>query len=72
MWVRSLAQEDALEEGLATHSSIFAWRILWTEEPRRLWSTGLKRIRQECSDLAHMHPYIKFLARNLMQLALSK
>ena len=34
--VRSLGQEDPLEEGLATHSSILAWRIPWTEEPGRL------------------------------------
>ena len=32
MWVRSLFQEDSLEEGMATHSSIIAWRIPWTEE----------------------------------------
>ena len=32
-WVRSLAQEDLLEEGMATHSSTLAWRIPWTEEP---------------------------------------
>ena len=32
MWVRSLGQEDPLEEGMATHISILAWRILWTEE----------------------------------------
>ena len=33
MWVQSLGQEDLLEEGKATRSSILAWRILWTEEP---------------------------------------
>ena len=33
MWVRSLGQEDLLEEGMATHFSILAWRIPWTEEP---------------------------------------
>ena len=33
MWVLSLGQEDPLEEGTATHSSILAWRIPWTEEP---------------------------------------
>ena len=33
MWVQSLGQEDPLEEGMATHSSILAWRIPWTEEP---------------------------------------
>ena len=37
-WVRSLGQEDTLEKGMATHSSIIAWRISWTEEPRRLYS----------------------------------
>ena len=33
MWVQSLGQEDPLEKEMATHSSIFAWRIPWTEEP---------------------------------------
>ena len=36
MWVRYMDQEDTLEETKATHSSILAWRILWTEEPGRL------------------------------------
>ena len=36
--VQSLGQEDSLEKGMATHSSIFAWRIPWTEEPGRLQS----------------------------------
>ena len=39
-WVRSLGQEDALEEDMATHSSILAWRIPWTEEPGGLQSLG--------------------------------
>ena len=38
--VGALGQADPLEEGMATHSSIFAWRISWTEEPGRLQSTG--------------------------------
>ena len=38
MWVHSLGQEDLLEEGMATHSSILAWRIPWTEEPGWLQS----------------------------------
>ena len=42
MWVWSLGWEDALEEGLATHSSILAWKIPWTEEPGRLQSMGLQ------------------------------
>ena len=37
-WVRSLSREDPLEEGMATHSSILAWRTPWTEEPGRLES----------------------------------
>ena len=44
MRVRSLGQEDALEKGMATHSSILAWRIPWTEEPGRLQSTGSPRM----------------------------
>ena len=36
MWVHSLGWEDPLEKGMATHSSILAWRIPWTEEPGRL------------------------------------
>ena len=43
-WVRSLSQEDPLEKGMATHSSILAWRIPWTEEPGGLQSTGLQRV----------------------------
>ena len=40
MQVRSLGQEDPLEEGMAIHSSILAWKIPWTEEPGRLQSMG--------------------------------
>ena len=43
----SLGQEDPLEKGMATHSSILAWRILWTEEPGRLQSMGLQRVRHD-------------------------
>ena len=41
--VRSLGWEDPLEKGIATHSSILAWRIPWIEESDRLWSLGLQR-----------------------------
>ena len=44
-WVRSQGGEDPLEEGMATHSSILAWRILWTEEPGRLQSMGSQRVK---------------------------
>ena len=43
-WVRSLSQEDPLEKGMATHSSILAWRIPWAEKPGGLWSMGLQRV----------------------------
>ena len=42
--VRSLGREDPLEKEMATHSSIFAWRISWTEEPGGLQSTGSQRV----------------------------
>ena len=45
--VQSLGQEDPLEKGMATHSTIPAWRILWTEEPGGLWSMGSQRIRHD-------------------------
>ena len=42
--IRSLGQEDPLEEGMTTHSSILAWRIPWTEEPGGLQSMGLQTV----------------------------
>ena len=42
-WVQSLGGEDPLEKGMATHSSILAWRIPWTEEPGGLQSMGSQR-----------------------------
>ena len=44
MWVRSLGWEDPLEKSMATHSSILAWRIPWTEEPGVLQSTRSERV----------------------------
>ena len=43
-WVQSLGQEDPLEEGMATHPSILAWRIPWTEEPGGPQSMRLQRV----------------------------
>ena len=43
-WVQSLGRETLLEEEMATHSSILAWRIPWTEEPGGLQSTGLQEV----------------------------
>jgi len=45
--VRSLGWEDPLEKGMATHSSILAWRIPWTEEPGRLQFMGSERVRYD-------------------------
>ena len=45
--VRSLGQEDSLEKGMATHSSILALRIPWTEEPSRLQFMGSQRVGYE-------------------------
>ena len=45
--VQDLGQEDPLEEGMETHSSILAWRIPWTEEPGGLQSKGLQRVRYD-------------------------
>ena len=46
-WVESLGQDDSLEKEMATHSSILAWRIPWMEEPGRLQSMGLQRVRHD-------------------------
>ena len=50
-----LGQEDILEEGIATHPSIFAWRILWTEEPGGLQSMGLQRVGHNWSNLQYTY-----------------
>ena len=50
MWVRSLLGKDTLEEGVATHSSILAWRILWTEEAGELQFMGSQRVRHNWSN----------------------
>ena len=49
-WVRSLGQEDPLEKGVSTNSSILAWETPWTEEPVRLLSIGSQRARQLLSN----------------------
>ena len=46
-WVPSLGQEDSLAKGKATHSSILAWKIPWTEEPCGLQSMGSQRVRHD-------------------------
>jgi len=46
-WVLSLGQGDPLKKGMATHFSILAWEIPWTEEPGQLQSIGLQRVRHD-------------------------
>ena len=46
-WVQSLGWEDPLEKEMATHSSTLAWKIPWMEEPGRLQSMGLQRVRHD-------------------------
>ena len=64
MQVQYLGQESPLKEGMATHSSILAWKIPWTEEPGGLQSIGSQRVGHDWSDLAimhdHSHPFGSF------------
>ena len=70
IWVRSLGQslglEGPLEEGMAAHSSILAWKIPWREEPGGLRSRGLQRVRHDWSSFTHAHDldYLVVMCRN--------
>ena len=65
-WVRSLGWEDSLEKDMATHSSILAWRIPWTEEPGGLQSTGSQRVGNNWAiSLSTAFHYIHFLLRGM-------
>ena len=55
MWVLSQGQKDPLEKKMATHSSILAWSIPWTEEPDGLQSIGLQRVGHNPSNLVQAH-----------------
>ena len=61
MWVRSLGWEDALEESMATHSSLLAWRIPWTEELVGYSSWG-RRVRHDWNRLAHTQVLVQSLS----------
>ena len=52
-WIRSLGWEDHLEKEIATHSSILAWRISWTEVPGGLQFMGLQRVRHNWATFTH-------------------
>ena len=54
-----LGWEDPLEEVLATHSSVLAWRIPWREEPDGLQSIGLQRVGHDWSNLTHTNTHTK-------------
>ena len=47
MWIRSLGEKSPLEKEMATHSSILAWRIPWTEEPGGLYSPWVAKVRHD-------------------------
>ena len=67
-WVWSLWRDDPLEEGVATHSSIPAWRNPWTVEPGRLQSIRSHRVWDNSSDLAHTQaPYWASLVAQLVK-----
>ena len=62
-WVRSLGWEDPLERGMATHSSILAWRLPWTEEPGGLQSMGSQRVGHDRVTNTHTQRISKGLPR---------
>ena len=57
-WVWSLGWEDPLEKGMATHSSILAWRIPWTEEPGRIQFIGYQRVGHEWVTFSSSHVWM--------------
>ena len=62
--IQSLGQEDTLEKGMATHSSILAWRTPWIEEPGGLQSTGHKELDMT-ERLTHTHTHPHFPMRRV-------
>ena len=54
-WIWSLNWEESLDKGMVTHASIHAWRIPWTEDPGRLQSMGLQRVRYDWATNTHVH-----------------
>ena len=64
--VQFLSQEDSLEKGMATHSSILAWEIPWTEEPGGLQPVGLQRIgHNRATEHTHTHRFNRLKIRGL-------
>ena len=66
MWVCSLGQEDPLNKEMATHSSMLSWEIPWIEEPGRLQSMGLQRVRHDLVTKTHTHIIIIIILEKLI------
>ena len=64
-WVWTLNQEDSLEKKMATHSSILAWEIPWTEEVGGLQTVGLQRIRHDLAADNHHHLHIMYVTNSV-------
>ena len=64
MQVRFLGQKDPLEEEMATHSSILAWKIPWTEELGRLQSMGLQRVGHDWATSLSLFNIVKFYIKD--------
>ena len=64
IWVRFLGQDDPLEEGMAIHFRILAWRIPWTKEHGRLQSIASHRVGHNRRDLAHTQTYTHVIIRD--------
>ena len=62
--IQSLGQEEPLKKGMAAHSSILAWRTLWTEEPGELQSMELQRVGRDLSD-THTHRHTHSIETNI-------
>ena len=58
MWVRSLGQEDPLQKETATHSSVLAWEVPWTEEPGGLQSVGSQRVGHSLAAEPRFHLWL--------------
>ena len=67
-WVQSLGWDDPLEKEMATHFCILAWEIPWTEEPGRLQSMGLQRVRHDLATKYHHHHDISIKSTELGRL----
>ena len=63
-WVQSLGQEDPLEKEVATHLSILAWRIPWTEQPGGLQSMGSQRVRHDRATNTFIFSLVATFAEN--------